>query len=346
VHPLGAERLDTERRGHRRVDSARDRDDDVGEGVLVDVVPQAEDQRQPHLLKLRCEGSDRALDDVVVLTHRPELHELDLGNRSARALEVAAADIAQAASDGKGRLDVDDEQVLLEARCARQDLSGVVEYDRVPVEDELVLPADEVAEREVRARVARARDEHLLSILGLSDVEWGGREVHEELRSGKREVGSGRAGLPDVLADGGADVRVAEPEQDEVAPFREVAVFVEDAVVRQVLLPIDGADSAICADDTRIREVAIEPRHAHESHDIAGLVRDLDEGAACGSDEAWAKEEVLGRVAGDRQLWKDDEIRTGATRLPEEGEDLPAVPVEIADDRVQLRQGQSHSFRL
>ena len=47
------------------------------------------------------------------------------------------------------------------------------------VEDELVLPADEVAEGDVRGVVARSRDEHLLAVLRLADVERGGGEVDE-----------------------------------------------------------------------------------------------------------------------------------------------------------------------
>ena len=104
------------------------------------------------------------------------------------------------------------------------------------VEDELVLTADEVAERQVRRVVPRPGDEHLLAVLGLADVERRGGEVHDQLRAGEREIGRGRAGLPDVLADRRADEHVAAAEQDELAAGGEVAVLVEDAVV--------GEDSA------------------------------------------------------------------------------------------------------
>ena len=75
------------------------------------------------------------------------------------------------------------------------------------VEDQLVLAADEIAEREEGGVVPRARDEHLLAILGLADVVGRRGDVHEQLCSGQRQVGRGRPRLPDVLADGGADQR-------------------------------------------------------------------------------------------------------------------------------------------
>ena len=112
------------------------------------------------------------------------------------------------------------------------------------VEDQLVLAADEVAEGEEGGVVARPRDEHLLAVLGLADVVRRRRDVHEQLRAGEREVGRGRAGLPDVLADRRPDQRLPEPQQDELAARGEVAVLVEDAVVRQVALAVDRAHLA------------------------------------------------------------------------------------------------------
>ena len=108
---------------------------------------------------------------------------------------------AEPASDRLGRVDVDDEQRLLEAGRAGDHLALVVEHERVAVEDQLVLAADRVAERDEARVVARARDEHLLALAVLADVERRGGDVGDELRAGEREVGRGRAGLPDVLAD-------------------------------------------------------------------------------------------------------------------------------------------------
>ena len=52
----------------------------------------------------------------------------------------------------------------------------------------------------------------------LADVERRGRDVADDVGSGQREIGRGRARLPDVLADGRTDERLAEPQQHELAP--------------------------------------------------------------------------------------------------------------------------------
>ena len=107
------------------------------------------------------------------------------GTLVADALELAAAHVAEPAADRLGRVEIDDEQRLLEPGRARDHLALVVEHDGVAVEDELVLAADEVAEGEVRRVVARPGDEHLLAVLGLADVERRGGEVDDQLRAGE-----------------------------------------------------------------------------------------------------------------------------------------------------------------
>ena len=137
------------------------------------------------------------IDRPTLVVVRPpvagELDDLHRGTSLARAVELAAAHVAEPPPHRLGRIDVDDEELLLESGRTRDDLAGVVEHDRVPVEDELVLPADEVAEREVRAGVAGACHEHLLAVLGLADVERRGREVDDQLRAREREIRRGRA---------------------------------------------------------------------------------------------------------------------------------------------------------
>jgi hypothetical protein len=216
----------------------------------------------------------------------------------------------------------------------------------VPVEDQLVLPPDEVAERHVGARVARTRDEHLLAVFGLADVERRGRQVDDQLRAGEREVGRRRAGLPHVLADRRADQDVAVLQQEEVVPRREVAVLVEDAVVGQETLAVDRLDLARRAYRARVVEVAVEVRSADQRRDSARGACDLVERALGGADEPGAQEEVFGRISGDCELREEDEIRMGLLRLLQPAEDALAVAVEVADDGVDLGERESHRCSL
>ena len=214
------------------------------------------------------------------------------------------------------------------------------------VEDELVLPSDEVAEREVGARVARTRDEHLLAVLRLADVERRGRQVHDQLRARQREIRRGRAGLPDVLADRDADGHVSEPKQHEVAAGCEVAVLVEHAVVREEVLAVDALHAAVRADGARIREVEVEPGRADERDDAVRRGRDLlDRRSRC-ADESRAQQEILGRIAGCGELGKDDEVRTRGSGALEILQDPRPVSVEVSDDDIDLRQRDSQGFRL
>ncbi len=94
------------------------------------------------------------------------------GDGVAGALELATSNVAKPTADRLGRVEVDDEQALLEPGCPGDHLALVVEHHRVPVEHELVLAPDEIAEGEIRGVVTRPRDEHLFAILGLAHVEW------------------------------------------------------------------------------------------------------------------------------------------------------------------------------
>ena len=210
------------------------------------------------------------------------------------------------------------------------------------VEDELVLAADEVAERQVRRVVPRPGDQHLLAVLGLADVERRGGEVHDQLRAGEREVGRGRAGLPDVLADRRADEHVAAAEQDELSAGGEVAVLVEDAVVREVVLAIDASQLPVREHGARVREIPIEERAADERGDPLRRGGDLVERGAGGLDEARAEEQILGRIACDGELGEHDEIGPGAACLTDRVDDERSVAGQITDDGVELREREPH----
>ena len=67
----------------------------------------------------------------------------------------------------------------------------------------------------------------------------------------------------------------------------------------------------------------------------------LDRGARVGQ-EVLLEQQVLGRVAGDRQLGEEHELRAGVARLGDAGEDARLVAGDVADDRVELGEGDPH----
>ena len=83
-------------------------------------------------------------------------------------------------------------------------------------------------------------------------------------------------------------------------------------------------------------------RRADEDSRASCLARDLLHGFLRRTDEPGAEQEVLGRVAGHRELREDDEVCGVALRLCESLEDQLAVPLEIADDRIDLGECEPH----
>ena len=152
------------------------------------------------------------------------------------------AGVAQAQRRHGAGVDGADGQRLLELRCAGEDLAGGVDRHAVTVEDELVLAADEIAEEDDGGVVARALDEHLLALERLAGVVRRRREVHDHLRAGERLGGGRGARLPDVLADREAERGAVQLDQRRLGAGLEVAGLVEDPVVRQEHLPVDGGN--------------------------------------------------------------------------------------------------------
>ena len=145
----------------------------------------------------------------------------------------------------------------------------------MPVEDELVLAADEVAEDEWQAVATGPFREHRSAALRLADVVRRCGEVDEKLRAGCGEVGGG-ARLPDVLADRHADAQAAERQHEPVGARLEVALLVEDAVVGEEPLPVERPQLAPDADGTCVRQPLVErPRRADERDDPVRRRRDL-----------------------------------------------------------------------
>src|SRR5439155_1224009 len=105
---------------------------------------------------------------------------------------------------------------------------------------------------------------------------------------------------------------------------REVAVLVEDAVVRQEALAVDAADLAAGEDEAGVVEVRVEVRSADERRDPVRLSRELLDRPLRRPDEPRPQEQVLVRVAGDGE---PDEVTL--IRPPPLG-----VPLRVTDGHV------------
>ena len=152
----GPERVGGDQRHQRGVDPAREADHHAAEAVLLDVVARPERERGVDLGLLRIEP----LRDVAA---RGRLARLAL-----QRARVARPRAASGAPPGRSRVSrsravsarctstVANVSVLRELRRAGDHAALVVDDHGVPVEDQLVLAADEVAERDGAEVVLRA----------------------------------------------------------------------------------------------------------------------------------------------------------------------------------------------
>ena len=187
-HALGAERVDGDQRHERRVDPAREAEDDALEAVLLDVVAHPERERRVDLRYGREQRREVAADPL----HRWALGALELAElaylRQRPAHGRAQPRVAQARGHRRLQVDVGEHEPLGELRPAREHRALVVDHQRVAVEHELVLAADEVAEGDRAEVVARALDDHALALEALARVVGRGREVDDQRRAGQRLV--------------------------------------------------------------------------------------------------------------------------------------------------------------
>jgi hypothetical protein len=85
-----------------------------------------------------------------------------------------------------------------------------------------------------------------------------GRDVQEDARTTEGLLARWTPRVPDVLADAQTQKGVAQLEDRGARPLAEVAVLVEDAVVRQVPLVVAVQDLAARDDGAGVVEVPVE----------------------------------------------------------------------------------------
>ena len=223
-------------------------------------------------------------------------------------------------------------------------LAVLVDDEAVAVEDELVLAADEVAEDDVGEVVTGTLDQHALALAALAHVVRGRRDVHDHLGPGEGLLAGRRTRLPDVLADREPERRAVDAQERRAVPDLEVALLVEDAVVRQEDLPVDALNAPVREDRERVVDVLRMLGEPDQGDHVVHLFGDLVERPPPGGEEMRLQEEVLGRVAVHRELGKDGHLGARSASPPERVHDRGGVAVDVAHCRVDL--GKREAQRL
>ena len=252
---------------------------------------------------------DRRRDGGVVAAER----QLDRDRRvHAMAAAAAQARVAQPLVHGGVEVEVADQQLLGEGRGAREHGCRRARRRRCG--------------RRTRARPGRRR--------GCSRRRRRGRRARAS-RASPRATGPCRGGtgeaemLSTQLAPSAAASATASGSQtssqtvsasappgvsmcSEPRPGRERALLVEDAVVGQLALVVARQDLAVRDHERGVAHaVAVEPRAAHDERQLDLAASTLGLGLA-GAQEGGPQQQVLGRIARDRELRREHEL--GARR--------------------------------
>jgi hypothetical protein len=323
----------------RGIDPSGQAHHDVGEPVLLDVVTQSHQQR----------GIDLG-DAGQRLGDRPPERRWTVGGRGRRdrrehrhpgmgtAIDGAVPGIAQTNATRGGGVDGRDDQLFAELLAPGQDAALVIDHERMAVEHELILPPDEIAEGDCGDVVTRTLDQHPFALGALTDVIRGGRDVDQQRGPGQRLVGGRWPRLPDVLADRQSDQGVAELDQRAAGARLEVALLVEDAVVGQKHLAVDRLDRAAGEHGAGVVDIVGALREADQRDDSPRCRRDPLQRCPRVSEKMLLEQQIFGRVAGDRQLREQDQLRPRLGRGVESGDDLAFVAQDVAHGRIELAE--------
>ncbi len=166
---------------------------------------------------------------------------------------------------------------------------------------------------------------------------------HDQLRAGVARRG-GRTRAPDVLADDDADPNAIDIDDARIDAGGEVALLVEDGVIRQALLAIDAGDLSIAEDRDGViaparRELRESDEHS-DAFDAGGDARQLVR--AC-REKCRTQQQVLRWVTAERQFRRDQEVRATALRFANRLDDARCISGEIADDLIELSDRNPHS---
>ncbi len=309
MHAGSAERIDGKRRAQRRVDPARETEHDARKPVLVDVVAKARDA-----------------GEIV-----RGLVPLDRGD-----LAGAAAPLSPFAPPF-GR-----PQRFLPGRQLHHNRSITVQNERGAVEHKLILSADliDIGEREPRLGHALARDVVTNRLLA-NPIR---RAVRHDQKLG---AGSSKrlacVPAPNILADGHAERHAAKRDRLRQRACGEHALFVEHAVIRQIVFVPHRLDAAAIEQrDSIVDRRALAPGQTHEHGRTAvlRLARERLARLARRLLQRGLEHEILGRIAGEEELGEGDEVsalfrraRAGRARHAE-------IAFDIAQNRVELRESE------
>ena len=341
--PLGAQGVRRDACDEGRIDPAGEPQHDVAEAVLLDVVVKTQRQGGVDLCLHRGKGSGELREDRIPL---PRVRRRE-GSQDAHRVPAAAggrpvAGIAQPCCRCRRDVHIGQQQLLAKLGRAGDRRAVVVDHARVPVEDELVLSADQSAECDAGKVVPGSLGEHPLTLGALARVVGGGRDVDDQPGARQCLLAGRRTGLPDVLADGQTDPLRADVDDRPRLAGLEVPLLVEDAIVGQVDLAVDRMHRSAGQQGRRVEDILRPLGEADDGDDSIGLAGQLVKRGTGVGQEMLLEQKILGRVSRQRELRKQDQVRFRLAGIAHAVGDAPGIARDVAHGGVHLAESEAH----
>ncbi len=241
-------------------------------------------------------------------------------------------------------------------------LAGGVEGHRATVKDQLIVPADLVHVEKGRVVAPGVVAQEPVADALLAHAERRGRDVQEErgalLRQGRdgiqvvRPAAGPQVGVvPGVLADRDAQHLAPEGDRPHRLSRPEIPRLVEHVVGGEKGLVDGRLDASPVGQDRGVHQrlaagAAVGQGRPDEDAQV-GMPRRVFHHPAQPllhrGDEPTPLEEVLGGIADEVQLREHHELRAGAGHLIDGLQDPPHLPLDVADQRVVLRDRDPHA---
>ncbi len=237
------------------------------------------------------------------------------------------------------KVELGDDQVFYKGRAASDNVSMLLDHEALAVENEFVLTANEITVGDKRGVVGSARCQETFAGCALAFMIRRGGNVDDQLGvTVDGLIVERSAWVPEVFANVYGELQAAPIEHLPAMTGREVALFVEHAVVGQVTLAVNADELAVMQHGRGVEEIALTVDETNHGDESLGGGQEAVEGAAVVGDEAGLEQQVLGRIARDRKLGEDDEMSLGGAGLLDSGEHAIDIAGEITDGRVDLSQ--------
>ena len=151
---------------------------------------------------------------------------------------------------------------------------------------------------------------------------------------------------PDVLADRQADPHATNFERPRHRPGIKHALFVKDPVIGQINLEANAGDSPAIEHRIGVVEfVALLPGQTdhHRRAAIGCFMRQRIKGGAACINEGRFGDEILRRIARQKQLREHDNVRTSARGFGARKPRPREIAGDVAHDGVELRERKAEA---